>query len=457
MGKIFLVYTSLTIAEILGALSHALDMTEGLPRGHAQRTAYIALRIAQELQLSETEQRDLYKACLLKDAGCTECAVRLYQAFAADDILLKRETKLNNLSNPVQTMWYALKHFPIGKTVMHRILYLMRHHEEQVRLFNAIRRARCARGADIARYIGFTEQVAQAIECLDERWDGGGYPYQLAGDQIPLLAQIVSLSQMMEIFATVLGVEAAYAMARKRSQRWFDPRLVQVALSFETDYAFWNTHAEMVHNPPMQMPVIDFTRRVETVDIDRVCEAFARVVDAKSIYTGDHSRRVAHYAVSAAITLEWDAELVQRIYWAGLLHDLGKLSVPTSILEKPSKLTDEEFALVRKHPEYTYEILRGIRGFEWIAEVAGAHHERLDGRGYWQGLTAEQLTPPMRLLAVADVYDALSAKRPYRPALPPDEVFAIMERESGTALDGELVQALKSALHSETFLALPAA
>lgn len=123
-------HAPLTIAEILGALSHALDMTEGLPRGHAQRTAYIALQIAQELRLSETELRDLYKACLLKDVGCSECAVRLYQAFAADDILIKRNAKLCDFTNPIQSMWFALKHFPIGKTVLHKILYLIRHHDD---------------------------------------------------------------------------------------------------------------------------------------------------------------------------------------------------------------------------------------------------------------------------------------------------------------------------------------
>jgi HD-GYP domain-containing protein (c-di-GMP phosphodiesterase class II) len=153
---------------------------------------------------------------------------------------------------------------------------------------------------------------------------------------------------------------------------------------------------------------------------------------------------VAHYAVQLAEALGWDAERVNFIYRAGLLHDIGKLGVSNAILEKPGKLTDEEFAAIRAHPRYTFEILRRIRSFAWLAEVAGAHHERLDGRGYWQGRTAEQLTTEMRILAVADVFDALRAERPYRPALPLEQVFEIMERDSGTALDGELVQLLKS-------------
>lgn len=442
----------LTFAEILGALSHALDLTEGLPRGHAVRTAYIALRIGQELRFTETELRDLYKACLLKDVGCSACAVRLYKAFAADDILVKRNARFYDLSNPVETLRFTLGYLIKGRTLIDKLINAIRHRRDSAELFREMKRARCVRGAEIAHYIGFTQAVADAIEYLDEHWDGNGYPYGLEGEQIPLLARIVNLSQTIEVFAATFGVDAAYEMARQRSGRWFDPFLVCVAERFQPDRAFWGVHAEMLRNPELRPPVPDFTRRVAPTDIDRVCEAFAQVVDAKSTFTADHSRRVAYYAVQLAEALGWDAEQVRFIYRAALLHDIGKLGVPTSILEKPGKLTDDEFAQVRKHPQYTYEILRCIRTFEWMAEVAGAHHERLDGRGYWRGLSAEQLTPEMRILAVADVFDALHAERPYRPALPLEQVLEIMERESGAALDGELVQILKS-VQMETPLA----
>lgn len=434
----------LTIAEILGALSQALDMTEGLPRGHAVRTAYIALRIGKELNFSETELRDLYKACLLKDVGCSACAVRLYKAFAADDILVKRKARFYDLSNPLDTLRFALGYLISGKTLVDKLIHAVRNRRDNTELFREMKRARCVRGAEIARYIGFTQAVADAIEYLDEHWDGNGYPYGLAGEQIPHLARIVNLSQTMEVFASTFGVGAAYEMARKRRGSWFDPSLVQVVEGFQNDRTFWGVHAEMLRNPELRPPMPDFTRRVAPTDIDRVCEAFAQVVDAKSTFTAEHSRRVAHYAVQIAETLGWDAEQVRFIYRAALLHDIGKLGVPTSILEKPDKLSDDEFAQIRKHPQYTYEILRCIRTFEWMAEVAGAHHERLDGRGYWRGLSAEQLTPEMRILAVADVFDALRAERPYRPALPLEQVFEIMQRESGTALDPEMVYILKT-------------
>ncbi|OYT69155.1 MAG: metal-dependent phosphohydrolase [Armatimonadetes bacterium JP3_11] len=434
----------LTFAEILSALSHALDITEGQPRGHAVRTAYIALRIGQELKLTDLELRDLYKASLLKDAGCSSNAVRVYKVFAADDLLTKRDVKLVNWSNPLESMRFALEHIMPGANIFQKIVHALRETRGSVRVMDEVTLARCTRGAMIARYIGFTEQVAQAIEYLDEHWDGRGSPYKLRGEQIPLLARILCLCQTMEVFATTFGVDAAYEMLHQRNRRWFDPELVCAACSFQNDRTFWALHAEMLHNPDMQPPMPDLTRQVLPSDIDRVCEAFAMIVDAKSSFTAEHSRRVARYAVQIAEALGWDAEQVNFIYRAGLLHDIGKLGVSNAILEKPGKLTDAEFEAIRAHPRYTYEILRRVRSFAWLAEVAGAHHERLDGRGYWQGRTAEQLTTEMRILAVADVFDALSAERPYRPALPLKQVFEIMERDSGAALDGALVATLKS-------------
>jgi len=440
-------HTPLTFAEILSALSHALDITEGQPRGHAVRTAYLALRIGKELQLPDTDLRDLYKASLLKDAGCSSNAVRVYKVFAADDLLTKRSVKLVNWSNPLESLRFALEHMMPGANIFQKIVHALKETRGSVGVMDEVTQARCTRGAMIARYIGFTEQVAKAIEYLDEHWDGKGSPYKLKGEQIPLHARILCLCQTMEVFAATFGVDAAYEMLQQRRGKWFDPELARIAESFRNDRAFWALHAEMLHNPDMSPPMPDLTRQALPSDIDRVCEAFAMIVDAKSSFTAEHSRRVAHYAVQLAEALGWDAERVNFIYRAGLLHDIGKLGVSNAILEKPGKLTDDEFAAIRAHPRYTFEILRRIRSFAWLAEVAGAHHERLDGRGYWQGRTAEQLTTEMRILAVADVFDALSAERPYRPALPLEQVFEIMERDSGTALDGELVQILKS-LHT---------
>ncbi len=434
---------AITLDEILSALSHALDITEGQPRGHAVRTAMITTRIGEILKLPDEDRERLYYATLLKDAGCSSNAVRVYKVFAWDDLLTKRDVKLADWSNPIESIRFALEHMMPGSNLIQKLIHALKETRGSPGVMDEVTLVRCTQGARIARYIGFDEHVAKAIEYLDEHWDGKGSPYKLKGEQIPLLARILSMAQTMEVFASTLGVQATYEMLDKRRGRWFDPELVKVARSFQNDTEFWRHHADHLQNPKRELPPAEFTRKATSADIDRICEAFAMIVDAKSSFTAEHSRRVAQYAVEIAQSFGWNAEQVQFIYRAGLLHDIGKLGVSNAILEKPARLTDEEFQQVRNHPRYSYEILRQVSAFEWLAEVAGAHHERLDGKGYWRGLTAEELTIEMRILAVADVFDALSAERPYRSALPLREVFTIMEREIGSAFDGECVRALR--------------
>jgi putative nucleotidyltransferase with HDIG domain len=167
------------------------------------------------------------------------------------------------------------------------------------------------------------------------------------------------------------------------------------------------------------------------------------VIDAKSPFTYRHSTGVAGAAVATARTLARDEGEVQTIRRAALLHDIGKLGVSNSILDKPGKLTAEEWQTVRKHPYYSYEILKRIPGFSDLAQIAASHHERLDGSGYFRGLDATGLSMPARILVVADIFDALAAKRPYRDALPLETVFGIMQKDAPHALDAACFEALK--------------
>ena len=152
------------------------------------------------------------------------------------------------------------------------------------------------------------------------------------------------------------------------------------------------------------------------------------MIDAKSPYTARHSERVAELAVGAAAVLGFGAVGLRDLRRAALLHDIGKLAISNRILDKPAKLTEDEFAKVREHPLYSLRILERAPCFASIAWIAAAHHERLDGSGYPFGLSAEKLTTPMRVLAVADVYEALTAERPYREALGHETAMEILGR-----------------------------
>ena len=303
--------------------------------------------------------------------------------------------------------------------------------------------ARCSRGAQIARSLGMSEEAAECIRCLDEHWDGRGQPARLRGEDIPLTARIACLAQTMEVFATTFGPDAAFEVARKRAGTWFDPQLVRLAQGLWRDEAFWQGPWRAPREALLGMELQAAVEVATDVHIDAICDAFAQIVDAKSSFTGEHSARVCDYSVEIGRALGITGARLTLLRRAALLHDVGKLSVSNAILDKPGRPAEEEWEAIKKHPYYTQQVLGQIRGFERLAEVACAHHERLDGRGYFRGLTADQLDLDMRILAVADVFDALSAERPYRGALPPDEVFAIMDKDAGTALDADCIDVLK--------------
>jgi HD-GYP domain-containing protein (c-di-GMP phosphodiesterase class II) len=151
-------------------------------------------------------------------------------------------------------------------------------------------------------------------------------------------------------------------------------------------------------------------------------------------------------AASIAERIGLTATTVIDVRRAGLLHDLGKLGVPNMILDKPGALTAAEFEQIKRHPELTLRILEPVTELGGVAEIAACHHERLDGLGYFRGLTAPDLALGARVVAVADVFEALTADRPYRAAMPVERALAILDEETGGHLAADAVAALKSIL-----------
>jgi HD-GYP domain-containing protein (c-di-GMP phosphodiesterase class II) len=176
-----------------------------------------------------------------------------------------------------------------------------------------------------------------------------------------------------------------------------------------------------------------------------VVNVVAGAIDAKDPYTEGHSRRVSDYSVAIAEELELEQERVYHIKIGGILHDVGKIGVPDAILKKPDRLTEEEMALMRQHPTKGHEIMQQEELRWLLREELPAllqHHERLDGRGYPQQLLGDQISQIGRIVAVADVFDALTSDRPYRAGMPFEDAFAILRRCAGTELDPRCVEAL---------------
>jgi putative nucleotidyltransferase with HDIG domain len=433
----------LRLSEVVGALSHALDVTHGQPGGHAARSCLIGMRIARAVGLGTAEQSSIFYALLLKDAGCSTNASKIAALYGADDHAVQRERSHIDHRSAAANLGHAIRNAGAGAGPLARARQLREVVVEGPRGSQAMYELRCERGADIARMIGLDETAALAIRHLDEHWDGGGRPAGLAGEAISLPGRILCLAQTMEVFWQDGGRAGALAVARRRRGTWFDPALVDAVAELERDDAFW------VSLDRAAVTAVEPTDRVLVADddgLDRIAEAFARVVDAKSPYTGRHSEGVAEIAVALAERLDVDADDRRTLRRAGLLHDLGKLAISNRILDKPDKLTDAEWAAMREHPALSERILERVPAFAAIARIAGNHHERLDGSGYPRGRTGLGLDPLSRILCVADVAEALSADRPYRGPLDAATVLEIMARDAGTKLDATVLAALEDHL-----------
>jgi putative nucleotidyltransferase with HDIG domain len=435
------------LSEVLGALSYALDLTEGEPPGHAVRTTAIGMRLGEHIGLDEEERSSLFYALLLKDAGCSSNASRLSSLFAADDHAAKRAMKVTDWSKSGALAAYTWRAVAPGRgpVAKARVMRRITQAEEVTRELIG---TRCERGADIARMLELGEDTAQAIRALDEHWDGSGQPFGLRGDQIPLFGRVLCLAQTVEVFVRTVGLRGALGMALKRRGRWFDPALVDALLSVRDDRAFWAPLEDARCVPPVA--VWEPADRVLTAGedrLDRVADAFARVIDAKSPFTARHSGEVAHWAAAIGGVLEMGVEELRDLRRAALLHDIGKLAVSSRILDKPGRLDPDEIAAIREHPRYTQQILERVACLRGIVETAASHHERLDGGGYHRGLGALDLSRPARILAVADVYEALTADRPYREAMPADRALAIVREQRGTGLCPAAVDALEVAVN----------
>ena len=209
---------------------------------------------------------------------------------------------------------------------------------------------------------------------------------------------------------------------------YFDPELVEAFLSVSFKEAFWldlgpnhinrNTEA-WIPKPSMQ--------ELESADIRQLAKIFANIVDAKSVFTAEHSTGVAQLSRWLAECAQFPESTRDQLEIAGMLHDIGKLVVPDTILDKPGELEGSEMAIIRQHSYETYQILKHIHGLEEIAGWAAYHHEALNGNGYPFHLGEDDLSFETRIVAASDVFQAMAQKRPYRPSLSAKKILRKMQ------------------------------
>ena len=436
------------LSEVLSALSSALDLAEGQPVGHAVRTGLIGMRLADELGLDAAARSALLYALLLANAGGPGTADEVTALLDGDDRALKAGFATVDWTRAVAAARYGLRHAGKGRPVWSRTRAVVRTAGSVARVARTFITGRAERGAAVARRLGLPEATAEAIRSADEQWDGRGHPIGARGEAIPLLARIVGLARTVDVFATAGGPEAAVRMARARSGKWFDPALAERNAAWGGDALWWTglrsswaTARLVAAEPP------DRIRMVDDAGLDEIARAFAGIVDSKRAWTEGHSARVGALAASIGAALGADAAGRQRLLRAGLLHDIGELGVANRALDQSDALTPAEFTEIKQHPRQTFEILSKIPPFADVARLASLHHERLDGSGYPWGLSGDEIGTEARVLAVAEVYDALTLWRPYRPAMSPQEALMLMRSDAG--LDRAVIVALEEHLGTD--------
>jgi HD-GYP domain-containing protein (c-di-GMP phosphodiesterase class II) len=441
---------SLKLSELISSLSYALDITEGQPEGHCIRSCWIGMHIGAAMGLEEQQLWELYYAILLKDLGCSSNASRICELYLVDDRQFKQDFKLVGPHIP-QMLGFVFHntgtHAGSWPRRVKSIFNALRHGKKMA---DELINTRCHRGADIARQLRFNEAVAHGIQSLDEHWDGSGRPLGLSGEAIPLNARIALLSQVLDVFNITHGRQVALNQVTARAGGWFDPHLVKVVDGLRNNQAFWHQlEADDIDTAVLALEPAHCMVPLDEDYLDQIADGFGRVVDSKSPFTAGHSQRVGHYADCIAAELGMTAERRRWLKRGALLHDVGKLGVSNTILDKPGRLDADEWTAVQRHAAYTEAILGRITQFAELARVAGAHHEKLDGSGYPRGLLAEQITLETRIITTADIFDAINAERPYHPATPVDRTLEIMRSSLDSGIDPVCFTALENVLGRE--------
>jgi HD-GYP domain-containing protein (c-di-GMP phosphodiesterase class II) len=276
-----------------------------------------------------------------------------------------------------------------------------------------LKTANCEVAARSAERLGLGAAVAGPLYQIFERWDGHGVPAGLAGERVALASRLANVVHCALLAQEVGGAELGEEVVRQRAGSWLDPDLTRLYLGHRSE--LWPANDD----DPWRDVLAEEpgpARALPRSDLRDVAAAFADLADLKSVFLHGHARAVASLAEAAGRQLGWPDAQLEVLERAALLHDIGRVAVPTAIWEKPGPLTELEWEQVRQHPYHTERILSRAPAFADAAGIAVLHHERLDGAGYHRRLPASLQSMPGRVVAAADLLAALLAERPHRPA-----------------------------------------
>jgi HD-GYP domain-containing protein (c-di-GMP phosphodiesterase class II) len=426
-------------AELLAALSVAIDLGLGQPAEHMLRAALIATRLADRLGLTDAQRDCVYYTTLIMWIGC-HADSHEYARWFGDDIAVRHDSYLVDWSG-LPYLRFLMGNVGRGQSLTHRVAIMATLFANARGQLSRLIHSHCTSAALLADRIGLGPDVQASLAFAFERYDGGGLPAGAHGGEIPVQMRVAQFAEMAEVHHRAYGVEGAVAMAASRRGGQFDPKVVDT----------FTQHADAILAGPAPGDVWaaalreapDRHQRLDDKALDALLVAFGDFVDLKCPFTFGHSRAVAELAGDAALAAGVDSGAAALTRRAGHVHDLGRIGVSNQIWSKPGSLTAGEFERVRLHPYLTVRILKQVRGLGRLAEVAGNHHECLDGSGYPRGLAGTALGLPDRILAAAVSYQSACEPRPYRDELSSGAATRrLQERVRAGELDPVAVEAV---------------
>jgi len=372
--------------EFLRAVANTLDTIEinifGMPTNHSKRIAYISVEIARELRLTNEEIFDLASLAIMHDNGASMTILH-------DNLKGTTNEKIN----------------------------VMEHIKEH-----------CIIGEDNLKEFPFLTNPQNIIKYHHEKYDGSGF-FGLSKDEIPLLAQIIALPDTLDLvfdLRNVVNKKIVTAFVREHRNTFFSPVLADVFLKIADHPGFWQALSDENIDDSLKKVIPIYSHELSYNEIRTITKTFSNIIDAQSEFTQKHSSGLSEKLNKMAEFYKMDTIMTMKLLIATDLHDLGKLVISSKLLDKPGRLTEEEFIEIKKHPKITRLCLQDINGFEEITNWASNHHEKLDGSGYPEGLTAKDLDFNSRLIACLDVYQALREDRPYRKSMDHNKAMEIL-------------------------------
>lgn len=396
---------NVNLHETIYSLSDALDMVGVTHIHHGKRVAYIAAECGKYLGWQGERLDDLFQAAILHDCGVSTTRVHAR--------LLQFEWEHEN--NHCTLGARLLENTPLLRHLADPVRY---HHTHWLKL----------------KETDLPEATQLAANCI------------FMADRVDVL----TLAALVDQSNVLLGRETIRQKILEKSGDWFCPELVDAFIRVSKSEAFWfSLESEHVNGYTSTWIAHDQTRTMAFSELRSLVHLFSYIVDAKSPFTREHSDGVARLSRFIGQQFGLAEESCEMLELAGLLHDIGKLRVPDDLLEKPGKLTPDEYATVQRHSFDTYAILRNIKGLEKITQWAAQHHERVDGSGYPYHVGEDRISLEARIVAVADVFQALAQNRPYRGPLSPEAILAILQRQRDEGhLDGAVVACVEQHLHA---------